>query len=242
MQKLIKYRIYCQNFVWLILNYVDLRKSIGNLDILKFEEWSTEVFFFTTKFDHKKTFIKVHKDIGKFDREFLVQDYLKNAGLKVPELLSTGKGKKFQYLLFEYIDGRTLNNVQFDLVSFISLLDQILDTLQVLSKGGLIHCDIRPENLLFTKDGDLVLIDFEYLVVRGEAGLDNLGYEDIERLKGLGGRYKRGEFYWDDAYSFWLIVNEIKNSLGLKNGQSDIVDKLLLEIKNLIGRDFYELC
>ena len=69
------------------------------------------------------------------------------------------------YLVMEYLEGETLQE-HLQTVGRISVswlaekLEPLMDDLEKLHAAGLVHGDISPDNIILTKDGRLVLIDF----------------------------------------------------------------------------------
>jgi serine/threonine-protein kinase len=60
------------------------------------------------------------------------------------------------YLVMEYLDGRTLAAIhgegQLDVTTIIGLGAQIAAALAALHEAGVIHCDVKPENVFVLKD------------------------------------------------------------------------------------------
>lgn len=69
------------------------------------------------------------------------------------------------YLVMEYLSGQTLlgHFAQYGKLSSseaLGLVEQLLDALQVLHDAGVLHRDLKPDNIFLTHDGRTVLIDF----------------------------------------------------------------------------------
>lgn len=69
------------------------------------------------------------------------------------------------YLVMEYLSGHTLLGrfAQFGKLSsseVMGLTEQLLESLETLHSAGLLHRDIKPDNIFLTVDGRTVLIDF----------------------------------------------------------------------------------
>ena len=69
------------------------------------------------------------------------------------------------YIVMEYVDGISVKkyveeNGRIDGKQVLELMAPVMDSLLEIHKTGLIHRDISPDNILLTKAGELVLIDF----------------------------------------------------------------------------------
>lgn len=75
------------------------------------------------------------------------------------------------YIITEYIKGNTLYdeilNKKFNTNEIINLIKQLSLALLFLHNNNIIHCDIKPENIIIKKNLELKLIDF------GSANLNN---------------------------------------------------------------------
>ncbi len=60
------------------------------------------------------------------------------------------------YLIMEYLDGRTLASIvtdgELDMLTIIGLGAQVAGALAALHEAGVIHCDVKPENLFVLAD------------------------------------------------------------------------------------------
>ncbi|BAZ48946.1 serine/threonine protein kinase [Nostoc sp. NIES-4103] len=97
---------------------------------------------------------------------------LKRLGLhqQIPEFITCFEENERFYLIQEFIEGHSLTaelpiNQQWGCVwtenEVIEFLEDVLNILEFVHSQGVIHCDIKPENLIRrATDGKLVLIDF----------------------------------------------------------------------------------
>lgn len=69
------------------------------------------------------------------------------------------------YIVMEFLDGETLATYlqregKLPVDQAIQMLTPVIQSLEVIHKGGIIHRDIAPDNIFLTKDGQVKLIDF----------------------------------------------------------------------------------
>ena len=116
-----------------------------------------------------------------------------------------------------------------------NLYKGIFNILKILHKLKIVHRDIRPQNLIIKHDGTPILIDFQFAV-----DIKRIKYKEFQIVRknpeliiGLGDKFAKNIFHWDDAYS----VNEIFDLLKIKNDPDFI--KIKNTISKMIGR--YEI-
>jgi serine/threonine protein kinase len=131
--------------------------------------------------------VKVLRSFSAFGTAFFVMPYVD--GLPLDELIHsrTDQGKPFTV---EEISG---------------LLQRVLEALAYLHDRGIYHRDIKPGNILITRDGIPVLIDFgsarQRLSERSMTVVESPGYTPFEQLQGRGNVGP-----WSDLYALGATV------------------------------------
>jgi serine/threonine protein kinase len=90
-------------------------------------------------------------------------------------LLDECEEKQCYFLLMEYVDGKNLNQVaeessgRIDQGRVIDYMKQAANGLKAIHDGGIIHRDIKPDNIMLDKDKIIKILDFS-ISKRVEAG------------------------------------------------------------------------
>lgn len=99
-----------------------------------------------------------------FVREFHLMQTLN--GSMVPRMIDNFEDHNTRYYVMEYIEGLDLGEMvflggHFPVSEALSRFDQILDITELMhqSRPGMVHCDIKPSNLMW-RNGYPVLLDF----------------------------------------------------------------------------------
>jgi len=75
-----------------------------------------------------------------------------------------GQSGSFFYLLMEFVDGVNLRQLlgarKLTPEEALAIVPPLCEALQFAHERGIVHCDIKPENLLLTKDGRVKIADF----------------------------------------------------------------------------------
>jgi serine/threonine protein kinase len=123
---------------------------------------------------------------GKIDRRFLqeARDAARLSHPNIVQILSVDSDSQGPYLVLEYMEGASLRqllqNGPLQLPVALAYLRQILQALQHAHEHGLVHRDVKPENILLTKAGIPKLADF------GLAWLHDEDEPDAPREESLG--------------------------------------------------------
>jgi serine/threonine-protein kinase len=72
-------------------------------------------------------------------------------------------------LLMEYVDGKTLDELELPQIGQLVLIFcQVASAMRHMHRRGVFHGDLKPSNIMLSKDGQVKLIDFGTAWIRGE--------------------------------------------------------------------------
>ncbi len=83
----------------------------------------------------------------------------------IVDVLDYFQANNTAYIVMEYLDGENLreyvnNHGLFKSDELINLMYPVMKSLKAMHKAGVIHRDISPDNIMYTKNGKLKLMDF----------------------------------------------------------------------------------
>ena len=160
--------------------------------------------------------IKTPKDNSGKSLAMLQREYELSIGLQHPNVVNV-----FTYetstvvgpgIVMEYVDGRTLEQFLAENPTpamRCRVFEQLLQAVAYIHRSGLVHNDIKPENILITRsDNDVKLIDF---------GLSDNDAYYLARMLGCTKRYASPELLArekeidarSDIYSLGVVMKEI---------------------------------
>jgi serine/threonine protein kinase len=119
---------------------------------------------FDSKVAIKETFFSDEKFGKAFEREARLLNNLKHPAL--PHVSDHFADDDGQFLVMEYIDGEDLSamlekrGTAFLLPDVMNWANQLLDALNYLHNQGIVHRDIKPQNLKLNARGQIILLDF----------------------------------------------------------------------------------
>ena len=101
--------------------------------------------------------------LRRFEREALAASKVSHHN--IVNLLDVGAQDNYRYLVLEYVEGRTLKEIidekgALPPVTAVQIAIRLLSALQHMHKNGIIHRDIKPQNILIHADGHVKVSDF----------------------------------------------------------------------------------
>ncbi|GAB3055703.1 serine/threonine-protein kinase [Stenotrophomonas tumulicola] len=135
----------------------------------------------------------------------------------IARLLDAGVTEDGQpYLVMEYVDGRPLDaacrDASLDRNRVLRLFAKVCRAVQAAHAQGVIHCDLKPGNVLVRADGEPVLLDFGIARLLDDGGDVNEfatpAYASPERMAG------RPAGVASDIYSLGVMLSELLAALS----------------------------
>lgn len=97
-----------------------------------------------------------------FQREFRILSRLNHPG--VPACYAIFQSGGYWYATMEYVDGWTLAELldrrPLQLNEVLRITQQALAALDYMHEAGVVHCDIKPANVMWSRSGQVKFIDF----------------------------------------------------------------------------------
>ena len=130
--------------------------------------------------------------LARFHREARAIARLKDPGLVA--IYDQGNDAAHPFLVMELIEGGTLRELLRERGpmpphAMVAVLRPVLSGLGVAHRAGLVHRDVKPENVLISDDGEVKLVDFGLVRAIAEAGITSTSVILGQRLTCLPSRY-----------------------------------------------------
>ncbi len=194
--------------------------------------------------------IKILKDEFLDDEEFIrkfKQESQAAASLSHPNIVNIydvgvekDTAKDIHYIVMEYIDGKNLKEIikekgAFSLEDTINYSIQIAEALQNAHRNHIVHRDIKPQNIMVTKDNRIKVTDFgiaraatSSTVTTSADVLGSVHYFSPEQARG-GYTDEKSDIYSLGIVMYEMITGKLPYdgdsaiSVALKHVQEDIV-------------------
>ena len=118
------------------------------------------------------------EDDAQYLKHFIYEEWV---GLRihcpnVVQIHNGGEQSKFLAYAMEYVKGQTLrqwmnNNPQPSIEAVVKIVKQIVQGLRGFHRQEMLHCDLKPENIMIDQFGQIKLIDFGSARIAGIAEL-----------------------------------------------------------------------
>lgn len=174
---------------------------------------------------------------ARFQREALATSELSHPN--IVSVLDVGTDHGLPYMVMEYVDGPDLKeyirkNSPLDLREVIRIMDQILSAVALAHKHNVIHRDLKPQNILMDKRGNIKIADFGIAVALNQSSITqtnsvmgSVHYMSPEQTRG-GLVTKQSDIYSLGIILYELITGKVPFngdtpvSIALKHAQEPI--------------------
>jgi serine/threonine-protein kinase len=138
-----------------------------------------------TRLDRQVALKVMHAELARdeeFVRRFIgeAKSVARLSHQNVVAVFDQGSDGPFLYLAMEYVPGRTLKDMlrergRFTPAAALDIMAGVLDGLAAAHASGIVHRDVKPENVLLTADSRLKVADFGLARAQAAAGHTRAG-------------------------------------------------------------------
>ena len=178
-----------------------------------------------TRLDREVALKVMHAELARdedFVRRFIgeAKSVARLSHQNVVAVYDQGADGPFLYLTMEYVPGRTLKELlrdsgRFSPATALEIMDGVLDGLAAAHASGIVHRDVKPENVLVTADGRVKVADFGLARALSAAGhtragllIGTVAYVPPEQVTG-GTTGPRGDVYSAGVMLFELLTGRL---------------------------------
>ncbi|MFI5251685.1 MAG: protein kinase [Bacteroidota bacterium] len=160
-------------------------------------------------------FLPSHLSASEADKARFIQEAQAASSLNHPNVCTIHDIQEHDgqmFIVMEFVDGQTLREKKSSITmkQAIDIGIQIADGLAAAHEKGIIHRDIKPDNIMVRKDGIVQIMDFGLAKLRGVSKLTKegstigtAGYMSPEQVQGLETDHR------SDIFSFGVLLFEL---------------------------------
>lgn len=164
--------------------------------------------------------------IARFERE--VQSATSLSHPNIVNIYDVGEEKHILYMVMEYVNGMTLKEYiaehhPIEIETVLNIMKKVLSAIAMAHANGLIHRDIKPQNILLDKDGEVKVTDFGIAIALSATSLTqtnsimgSVHYLSPEQARGETATKK------SDIYALGILLFEMLTSTLPFDGQSAV--------------------
>jgi eukaryotic-like serine/threonine-protein kinase len=178
-----------------------------------------------TRLDREVALKVMHAELARdeeFVRRFIgeAKSVARLSHQNVVAVFDQGADGPFLYLAMEYVPGRTLKELlrdsgRFSPATALEIMTGVLDGLAAAHASGIVHRDVKPENVLVTADGRVKVTDFGLARAQSAAGhtragllIGTVAYVPPEQVTG-GTTGPAGDVYSAGVMLFELLTGRL---------------------------------
>jgi eukaryotic-like serine/threonine-protein kinase len=178
-----------------------------------------------TRLDRQVALKVMHAELARdedFVRRFIgeAKSVARLSHQNVVAVYDQGADGPFLYLAMEYVPGRTLKEMlrghgNFSPAAALDIMTGVLDGLAAAHASGIVHRDVKPENVLVTADGRIKVADFGLARAYAAVGhtrtgllIGTVGYVPPEQVTG-GATGPRSDVYSAGVMLFELLTGRL---------------------------------
>lgn len=159
-----------------------------------------------------------HEFVRRFLREMDVMRRLQHR--HIVRLYDAAQAQSMLYMAMELAEGgsleQRLRNDPLDPASMVRVLQQVASALDHAHRQGVVHRDVKPSNILFTREGRAVLSDFGIASVAGAsrltqsgAGVGTPAYTSPEQARGIRQPDPRSDVYALGVVAYQMLAGRL---------------------------------
>lgn len=185
-----------------------------------------KVFLARDQKSGKEVAVKIVKDPKQWERERVILQKLRHVK-GVPELFFAGKEEEL-FLVMEYILGNSLKQYcricgKLRKKECVLWMIKICKVLNKIHGQGIVHMDLKPENMMLDRSGNIYLIDFGAALFAGEqlSGYGTRNYASKKQAK----TEEKADAYFD-IYSLGKTMESLSKAT---DAVKSIIEKCLID-------------